>query len=78
MEVKHVAASHCGEGGCYGVEGVVSVCCGDQGRDREYGGACNGDLGHNASLHHCPLGPCRRGVCEVVASSGDGMKCSPQ
>lgn len=67
MVVRHVVASQYGEAGCHGVEGVVSECCGDQGRGRACGWACSGGPGHNESLPHSPLGPCRGGVCGEVA-----------
>lgn len=66
VAVRHVEASHCVEAGYHGVDGVVFECCGDRGRDRSCGVACIGGLGHNECLPHCPLGPCRGGVCDVV------------
>jgi len=62
-----VVASQRGEGVCYGVGVVVFGCCGGRGRDKTYGEACTGGLGHNDRLPHCPLGPCRGDVNGVVA-----------
>lgn len=60
-----MVASQYGEVGCHGVEEVVSEYCAGQSRDRSCGRACSGGLGHNESLLHSPLGPCRGGVCVV-------------
>lgn len=62
-----MAASRYGEAGCHGVEGVVFEYCVGQGRGRACGGACSGGPGHNESPLRFPLGPCRGGVCVVVA-----------
>ncbi len=55
------------EVGGHGVEGVVFECCGGRDRGRACVVACSGGPGHNESPPHYPLGPCRGGVCGVVA-----------
>lgn len=67
MAVRCVVASQYGEVGYHGVEGVVSECCGGQGRGKACGAACSDGPGHNERLPRSLLGPCRGGVCGVGA-----------
>lgn len=67
MVARRVEASPYGERECCGVDGVEAECCGGRGRGRACEGACSGGPDRNEFLPHSPLGPCRCGVCGLVA-----------